>query len=286
MWVWAWVCESVHCERVRNSCRRKREKERDRERQREKERERERERLKVCGTLRHTHTHTHTPKRPFTHTPRSPYKHTPWTYLALPKVHPVLLLRRARALLLHHHLPAQVHFPTYLAHPSLLLGPSCHIRWSLPSSNPRTFTPRTPSSDPYQQGNLVLQPGDCCLLILQRLCIKWWEGGFVCVSVCVRAPHKRVYAISLSLSFSLSLSLSLSLSPSLSLSLSLSMHAPAGGIDNHKVRGDNEHGPQAAGVWVRSVPAAIGSQHALARCQQPARDFVAADSQKFQRSRA
>jgi hypothetical protein len=54
------------------------------------------------------------------------------------------------------------------------------------------------------------------------------------------------------------------------------------GIDNHKVRGDNEHGPQAAGVRVRSVPAAIGSQHALARCQQTARDFVAADSQKFQ----
>ena len=60
------------------------------------------------------------------------------------------------------------------------------------------------------------------------------------------------------------------------------MHAPAGGIDNHKVRGDKEHGPQAAGVRVRSVPAAIGYQHALARCQQPARDFVAADSQKFQ----
>ena len=60
------------------------------------------------------------------------------------------------------------------------------------------------------------------------------------------------------------------------------MHAPAGGIDNHKVRGDKEHGPQAAGVRVRSVPAAIGSQHALARCQQPPRDFVAADSQKFQ----
>ena len=90
--------------------------------------------------------------------------------------------------------------------------------------------------------------------------------------VCARSPHKRVCGISLSLSLSLSLFLS----------LSLSMHAPAGGIDNHKVRGDKEHGPQAAGVRVRSVPAAIGSQHALARCQQTARDFVAADSQKFQ----
>jgi len=45
----------------------------------------------------------------------------------------------------------------------------------------------------------------------------------------------------------------------------------AGGIDNHKVRGDKEHGPQAAGVRVRSVPAAIGSQHALA---SSARDFA------------
>ena len=70
---------------------------------------------------------------------------------------------------------------------------------------------------------------------------------------------------------------------SLSHSLSLSLYAcTGGGIDNHKVRGDKEHGPQAAGVRVRSVPAAIGSQHALARCQQPPRDFVAADSQKFQ----
>ena len=43
--------------------------------------------------------------------------------------------------------------------------------------------PRPPRD---QQGNLVLQPGDCCLLILQCLCIKWWGGGFVRVSVCVR----------------------------------------------------------------------------------------------------
>ena len=85
----------------------------------------------------------------------------------------------------------------------------------------------------------------------------------VCQCVSAHAPHKRVCAISLSLS----------------LSLSLCMHR---GIDNHKVRGDKEHGPQAAGVRVRSVPAAIGYQHALARCQQTARDFVAADSQKFQ----
>ena len=36
-----------------------------------------------------------------------------------------VLLRLARVLLLHHHLLAQVHFPTYLALPSLPLGPSC-----------------------------------------------------------------------------------------------------------------------------------------------------------------
>jgi hypothetical protein len=90
------------------------ESERERETERGREREREKDSECVCDT--HTHTHTRSPR-------------TAWTYLALPKVHPVLLLRRARALLLHHHLPAQVHFPTYLAHPSLLLGPSCHIRW-------------------------------------------------------------------------------------------------------------------------------------------------------------
>ncbi len=33
-----------------------------------------------------------------------------------------VLLRLARVLLLHHHLLAQVHFPTYLALPSLPLG--------------------------------------------------------------------------------------------------------------------------------------------------------------------
>ena len=56
--------------------------------------------------------------------------------------------------------------------------------------HPHVPLPPVPPRPPRdQQGNLVLQPGDCCLLILQRLCIKWWEGGFVCVCqcVCVRA---------------------------------------------------------------------------------------------------
>jgi hypothetical protein len=53
--------------------------------------------------------------------------------------------------------------------------------------------PPTPSRPPRdQQGNLVLQPGDCCLLILQRPCIKWWGGGFsVCVSVCARMRNRE-----------------------------------------------------------------------------------------------
>jgi len=53
--------------------------------------------------------------------------------------------------------------------------------------------PRPPRD---QQGNLVLQPGDCCLLILQCLCVHQMVGRWicVCVSVCVRAPHKRLSA--------------------------------------------------------------------------------------------
>ena len=75
---------------------------------------------------------------------------------------------------------------------------------------PHVPLPPVPPRPPRdQQGNLVLQPGDCCLLILQRLCIKWWGGGFVCVSVCVRAPHKRVSARAFALSLSRSLALSL-----------------------------------------------------------------------------
>ena len=57
--------------------------------------------------------------------------------------------------------------------------------------------PPTPSRPPRdQQGNLVLQPGDCCLLILQCLCVHQMVGRWicVCVSVCVRAPHKRLSA--------------------------------------------------------------------------------------------
>ncbi len=55
---------------------------------------------------------------------------------------------------------------------------------------PHVPLPPVPPRPPRdQQGNLVLQPGDCCLLILQRLCIKWWGGGFVsvCQCVCARA---------------------------------------------------------------------------------------------------
>ena len=56
---------------------------------------------------------------------------------------------------------------------------------------PHVPLPPVPPRPPRdQQGNLVLQRGDCCLLILQRLCtpvFKLWGGGLVCVSVCVCA---------------------------------------------------------------------------------------------------
>ena len=73
-----------------------------------------------------------------------------------------------------------------------------HLVYWQPRTSPRTFTPHTPGD---QQGNLVLQTGDCCLLILQCLCIKLWGGGLVCVSVCVCARalshaciHRRMWA--------------------------------------------------------------------------------------------
>ena len=106
-----------------------------------------------------------------------------------------------------------------------LLSPAAHpvTSDSVSPLQPHVPLPPIPPRLPRdQQGKLVLQPGDCCLLILQRLCIKWWGGGFVCESVCVRAPHKRVSARA----FALSLSLALSLSRSLSLSC---MHACTGG---------------------------------------------------------
>ena len=84
-----------------------------------------------------------------------------------------------------------------------LLSPAAHPVTSdgLSPLQPHVPLPPIPPRPPrYQQGNLVLQPGDCCLFILQCLCIKWWGGGFLCVSVCMRAPHKRVCVRALSLS--------------------------------------------------------------------------------------
>lgn len=71
-----------------------------------------------------------------------------------------------------------------------LLSPAAHPVTSdgLSPLQPHVPLPPIPPRPPRdQQGNLVLQPGDCCLLILQRLCIKWWGGGFVCVCQCVCA---------------------------------------------------------------------------------------------------
>ena len=85
-----------------------------------------------------------------------------------------------------------------------LLSPAAHPVTSdgLSPLQPHVPLPPIPPRPPRdQQGNLVLQPGDCCLLILQRLCIKWWGGGLVCVSVCVCARalshacmHRRMWA--------------------------------------------------------------------------------------------
>ena len=171
------MSESVHCERVRNSCRRTRQ----REGERVCVRERERERDSKCVA----HSHTHTPKRPFTH------GHTLHCPRSIPSSSCVSIASFSCTTTSLQQDLAQVHLPTYLALPSLPRGPSCHIRWCLPSSAPRTFTPHTPAAhlvtsdglsplQPHiplppvpprpprdQQGNLVLQPGDCCLLILQ-----------------------------------------------------------------------------------------------------------------------
>ena len=96
--------------------------------ERETDRERERSRTRVYEERAHTHTDTHT---------NPPPHHLMHRRCSINKQQsPGCNTRLPCALLLHHHLPAQVHFPTYLALPSLPRGPSCHIRWSLPSSAP------------------------------------------------------------------------------------------------------------------------------------------------------
>ena len=80
-----------------------------------------------------------------------------------------------------------------------LLSPAAHPVTSdgVSPLQPHVPLPPVPPRPPRdQQGNLVLQPGDCCLLILQCLCVHQMVGRWicVCVSVCVRAPHKRLSA--------------------------------------------------------------------------------------------
>ena len=194
------MCESVHCERVRNSCRRtrQRERERDREKEREREterdrerkRERERERDSKCvahsGTLTHTHTHQND-LSPIPHDLliSIPHGHTLRCPRSIPSSSCVALAPfscTTTSLLL-------LRYTSRHTWPSLL-SPAAHPVTSdgLSPLQPHVPLPPVPPRPPRdQQGNLVLQPGDCCLLILQCLCIKWWGGGFVCVSVCVCA---------------------------------------------------------------------------------------------------
>jgi hypothetical protein len=178
------VCESVHCERVLNSCRRTRQRERERNRERERERERERDSLSHTHTLSlsHTHTYSHTHQKdlspiPHGHTLRCPRSIPSSSCVALAPFSctttSLLLLRYTS----RHTWPS-------------LLSPAAHPVTSdgLSPLQPHVPLPPIPPRPPRdQQGNLVLQPGDCCLLIQQRLCIKWWEIAFVCVSVCVCA---------------------------------------------------------------------------------------------------
>ena len=182
MWVWACVCESVHCERVRNSCRRTRQRERERDRERERERERDSLSHTHSLPLSLTHTHSHTHQKdlspiPHGHTLRCPRSipSSSCASIASFSCTTTSLLRCTS----RHTWPS-------------LLSLSAHRVTSdgLSPLQPHVPVPPVPPRPPRdQQGNLVLQPGDCCLLILQRLCIKWWGGGFVCVCqcVCVRA---------------------------------------------------------------------------------------------------
>ena len=149
MWVWACVGESVHCERVHKSCRR------TRQRERERNSERERDSLSLSLSLSLTHTQTHqkdlSPTIPSFCVSLAPFSCTTTSLLRYTSRHtwPSLLSLSAHRVTSNGVYPLQPHVP-------------------LPPVPPR------PPRD--QQGNLVLQPGDCCLLILQCLCIN---GGKV-----------------------------------------------------------------------------------------------------------
>ena len=154
----------------------------------ERKRERERERDSKCVA----HSHTHTPKRPFTHTPRSPYKHTPWTYLALPKVHPVLLLRLDRVPLLHHRLlaagPCSGTPPDILGPPFSPSRPIVSHPMVSRLFSPTYLYPPYPLARPVSAGQPNVAAGRL-LFVDTATPVHQMVGRWicVCVSVCARS---------------------------------------------------------------------------------------------------
>jgi len=138
---------------------------------------------------------------------------------ALPKVHPVLLLRLARPR------PSPAPPPPCSGTLSDILGPPfsplrpilSHPMVS-PLFSPTYLYPPHPLARPVSAGQPSVAAGRL-LFVDTATPVHQMVGRWICacVSMCVRASHKRVCAISLSLSLYLS-------SLSLSLSLSLCMH--------------------------------------------------------------
>jgi hypothetical protein len=129
------------------------------------------------------------------------------------------------ALLLHHHLPAQVHFPTYLALPSLPRGLLSHPMVS-PLFSP-TYLPY-PLARPVSASEAQEEDG---MDLGQRKVCPWGMGErsfwCVCECVCERERGRECVCVRVSLSLSLSLSVSFSLSLSRSpaaIAHSLTMH--------------------------------------------------------------
>jgi len=124
------------------------------------------------------------------------------------------------ALLLHHHLPAQVHFPTYLALPSLPRGLLSHPMVS-PLFSPTYLYPPYPLARPVSASEAQEEDG---MDLGQRKVCPWGMGErsfwCVCECVCVRERGRECVCVRESLSLSLSLSLCLFLSLSVAFSCS------------------------------------------------------------------
>jgi hypothetical protein len=108
-----------------------------------------RERERETQSVWHTHTHTH--QNDLSPIPHDllisiPHGHTLRCPRSIPSSSCASIASFSCTTTSLQQDLAQVHLPTYLALPSLPRGPSCHIRWCLPSSAPRTFTPHTPAA--------------------------------------------------------------------------------------------------------------------------------------------